>query len=264
MKKNKFNLAVRIWTILVYLFLFTPILVIIIMSFNGNKYGTLPIDFSFQWYVQLFSGNSDLLKATGLSLSFSILVAVTAMILGTVTAIGMQQMPGKWRERYRSVTSLPVVIPWLVQAIALLMIFNFIGLGRSYIGMFLGNTAIVVPYVIMMVLGRFGDADDNTENAARTLGAKPVRIFFDVTLYKLVPGIISGTLMSFIVCFNSFCIQYYLAPFGVRTLPLEIFTLVRSGYTPDMNALATIMVVATTTIVMILNKLGYSAKNIIG
>lgn len=264
MKNKRFNLVIRIWTILVYLFLFTPILVIILMSFNGNKYGTLPIDFSFKWYVQLFSSNSDLLSATGLSLSFSLLVAITAMILGTVTAIGMQQMPVNWRARYRSITSLPVVIPWLVQAIALLMIFNFIGLGRSYIGMFLGNTVIVAPYVIMMVLGRFSDEDDNTENAARTLGAKPLRIFFDVTLHKLIPGIISGTLMSFIVCFNSFCIQYYLAPFGVRTLPLEIFTLVRSGYTPDMNALATIMVVVTTSIVMLLNKLGYSAKSFLG
>ena len=261
MNDGLFNKAVKVWMALVYGFLFLPIAVIIFMSFNANKYGTFPYTFTFQWYVKLFT-EEGLLSATGLSFTFSLAVAFTAMVLGTVTALGMQKLLPSWRGRYRNFISLPVVIPWLVQATSMLMILNFIGWGRSYIGMFLGNTAVVTPYVILLVLGRFSDVDDNTENAARTLGAKPVRIFFDVTLPKLIPGILSGTLMAFIMCFNSFCIQYYLAPFGVRTLPIEIFTLVRSGYTPDMNALATIMVLATTVVVVLLNKMGYSGKKL--
>ncbi len=249
------------WMGLVYAFLFLPIAVIIFMSFNANKYGTFPYAFTTQWYVKLFT-EEGLLDATGLSLVFSLAVAITAMVLGTVTALGMRRLVPSWRGRYRAFISLPVVIPWLVQATSLLMILNFIGWGRSYTGMFLGNAAVVTPYVIMLVLGRFSDVDDNTENAAKTLGAGPIRIFFDVTLPKLVPGILSGTLMAFIMCFNSFCIQYYLAPFGVRTLPIEIFTLVRSGYTPDMNALATIMVLATTIVVLLLNRMGYSGKKL--
>ena len=261
MKDKVFNRVILVWMAAVYGFLFLPIAVIVFMSFNANKYGTFPYTFTTQWYVKLFTENG-LLTATGLSLSFSLVVALTAMILGTVTALGMQYLIPSWRGRYRNFISLPVVIPWLVQATSILMILNFIGWGRSYIGMFLGNTAVVTPYVIMLVLGRFSDVDDNTENAAKTLGARPVRVFFDVTLPKLVPGILSGTLMAFIMCFNSFCIQYYLAPFGVRTLPIEIFTLVRSGYTPDMNALATIMVLATTVVVLLLNKMGYSGKKL--
>ncbi|MDR1921218.1 MAG: ABC transporter permease [Candidatus Adiutrix sp.] len=261
MKDKAFNRAILIWTGLVYAFLFLPIAVIVFMSFNANKYGALPYAFTTRWYVKLFT-EDGLLAAAGLSFGFSLAAAFTAMILGTVTALGMRPLTPSWRGRYRRFISLPVVIPWLVQATSILMILNFIGWGRSYIGMFLGNTAVITPYVVMLTLGRFSDADDNTENAARTLGARPVRVFFDVTLPKLVPGILSGALMAFIMCFNSFCIQYYLAPFGVRTLPIEIFTLVRSGYTPDMNALAAVMALAAAGVALLLNKMGYSGKKL--
>lgn len=260
---HRFNRAVRIWMIVVFCFIFTPIAVIILESFNGTDYGMFPFKFTFEWYTYLVT-KSELLPATYLSLELAVGVALTATFVGTITALGLQSTPKKLSSKFQILTQLPITIPWLVQAIAILMLLNFTSLGRSYVGMFFGNLVVVLPYVILMVTGRFAGADRTPEDAARMLGARPMTVFKDVTLPLLMPGIISGGLMSFMVCFNAFCMQYFLAPFGVRTLPMEIFTLVRVGYKPDLNALASLLIVLTTVIVLVLNKLGYSAKKTFG
>jgi spermidine/putrescine transport system permease protein len=261
MRNKKFNLVIRIWLAATYMIIFIPIFVIIIMSFNKTPFGMLPFVFTLEWYELLFNG-SDLFKATVLSLKLAGSVAATAMIFGTMTAIGAQYVPKKVSDSFMTVAQLPIIIPWLVQAIALLLLFNLTGLGRSYIGMYFGNLIIVLPYCIMMVIARFNEADRTPEDAARMLGASYPRVFKDVLFPMLVPGIMSGGLMSFMVCFNAFAMQYFLAPFGVRTLPMEIFTLIRVGYKPDMNALASIIMVITIVLVLLLNKLGYSANRL--
>ena len=261
--KNGFNAFAKAWMIAVYAFLFCPLVVIVLMSFNSTNYGMLPFDFTFEWYKYLFT-KSELFPATWLSLKLATSVALGSVVIGTITALGIQGLPRTIAKRFGTVAQLPIVIPWLVQGISLLLLFNFAGIGRSYLAMYLGNLVVVLPYVIMLVGGRFAEADRSPEDAARTLGARPTRIFIDVTLPMLFPGILSGALMSFMVCFNAFCMQYYLAPFGVRTLPLEIFTLVRVGYKPDMNALATLLVVLSTLLVAAMNRLGYSSKKMFG
>ena len=157
---------------------------------------------------------------------------------------------------------LPITIPWLVQGVSLLLILNLLGVGRSYFGMFCGNLICVLPYVVMLVLGRFASADRTPEAAARLLGASPMRVFFDITAPMLLPGVLAGGMMSFIICFNSFCIQYYLAPFGVRTLPVEVFTLIRTGYKADLNALATLMILLSLLVILLLNRMGYSSASL--
>lgn len=256
-----FNRALRIWLALTFIFLFLPIAVIIVMSFNQTDYGMMPYVFTTEWYTYLFT-KSELLPATFLSLKFSAIVALSATIIGTMTAFGIQYLTKRQASIFSSLLQLPIIIPWLVQGISLLLILNLIGLGRSYVGMFFGNTICVLPYVVMLVMGRFSGADRTPEAAARLLGAGPVRVFFDVTFPLVAPGVLAGGMMAFMVCFNSFCIQYYLAPFGVRTLPMEIFSLVRTGYKADLNALATLTIVISIAILLLLNKLGYSGKNL--
>jgi spermidine/putrescine transport system permease protein len=258
MRDAKFNLFIKIWLVATYSIVFIPILVIIMMSFNKTPFGMLPFVFTLEWYELLFDG-SNLFAATSLSLKLAGAAGITSMVVGTVTALGAQYVPKKISNLLMSVAQLPIIIPWLVQAIALLLLFNFTGLGRSYIGMYFGNLIVVLPYCIMMVIARFNEADRTPEDAARMLGATYPRVFRDVIFPMLVPGIISGGLMSFMVCFNAFAMQYFLAPFGVRTLPMEIFTLIRVGYKPDMNALSSIIMVITIVLVLVLNKLGYSA-----
>lgn len=261
--RRGFTTLVRVWMIGIYGFLFSPLAVIILVSFNRTDYGMLPFRFTFEWYRYLFT-KSELFPATWLSLQLATFVALGSVVVGTLAALGLQSLPRRIAKRFETVAQLPIVIPWLVQGIALLLLFNFLGIGRSFVSLYLGNFIVVLPYVIMMVAGRFAEADRTPEDAARMLGAKPLRIFFDVTLPMLFPGILSGALMSFMVCFNAFCMQYYLAPFGVRTLPLEIFTLVRVGYKSDMNALASLLVVFSSILVLALNRLGYSTKKMFG
>ncbi|SHJ39123.1 spermidine/putrescine transport system permease protein [Dethiosulfatibacter aminovorans DSM 17477] len=261
MRNRKFNLAIKVWLTATYMLIFIPIFVIIMMSFNETRFGMLPFIFTTRWYVMLFE-ESNLFPATLLSLELSGTVALTSMFIGTLTALGAQYVPKKVSDALMGVAQLPIIIPWLVQAIALLLLFNLTGLGRSYMGMYLGNLIVVLPYCIMMVLARFNEADRTPEDAARTLGASYPRVFKDVIFPMLVPGIISGGLMSFVVCFNAFAMQFFLAPFGVRTLPMEIFTLIRVGYEPDMNALASIIMTVTIVLVVMLNKLGYSANRL--
>ncbi len=260
---KRFNRGIKIWMSVVYCIIFFPIVVIILESFNATDYGKFPFQFTFEWYTYLFT-QSELFPATFLSLELALSVCLSVMVIGTLTAVGLQYLPNKITTKFNMVAQLPITIPWLVQAISILLLLNFTGLGRSYGGMFFGNLIVVLPYVIMMVAGRFAGADRTPEDAARMLGARPMRVFKDVTLPMLVPGIVSGGLMSFMVCFNAFAMQYFLAPFGVRTLPMEIFTLVRVGYKPDINALATLLILLTTLIVLTLNKLGYSAKKTFG
>lgn len=261
MKDKKFNLIIKIWLTITYLIVFVPIFVIIMMSFNKTPFGMLPFKFTLEWYNLLFEG-SNLFPATILSLKLSGVVAITSMVVGTITALGAQYVPKRVSNIFMSIAQLPIIIPWLVQAIALLLLFNLTGLGRSYIGMYFGNLIVVLPYCIMMVLARFNEADRTPEDAARMLGASHFRVFKDVIFPMLTPGIISGGLMSFMVSFNAFAMQFFLAPFGVRTLPMEIFTLIRVGYKPDMNALASIIMVITIVLVLLLNKLGYSANRL--
>ena len=255
------NRAIRVWMFLGFAFLYIPILVIILMSFNGTPYGMFPFDFTFKWYPYLFT-QSGLLPATMLSLRFSLLVALTAVVFGTMCAFGMQYMSPRLANTLNELLQLPITIPWLVQGVSLLLILNLLGVGRSYFGMFCGNLICVLPYVVMLVLGRFASADRTPEAAARLLGASPMRVFFDITAPMLLPGVLAGGMMSFIICFNSFCIQYYLAPFGVRTLPVEVFTLIRTGYKADLNALATLMILLSLLVILLLNRMGYSSASL--
>lgn len=258
-----FHRGLKLWLGFTLFFLFAPIIVIIVMSFNETDYGRFPFVFTTQWYTYLFE-KSELISAFTLSLVFALCVAAAAIFIGTITSLGMQHMTPRIVKRYNSLIQLPIIIPWLVQAISILLILNLIGIGRSYVGMFFGNLICVLPYVVMLICGRFSDADRIPESAARLLGAKPLRVFFDITLPMIMPGILSGGMMAFMVCFNSFVIQYYLAPFGVRTLPMEIFTLVKTGYKPDLNALATITILISVLVIFLMNKLGYSGSSLFG
>jgi ABC-type spermidine/putrescine transport system permease subunit II len=157
-----------------------------------------------------------------------------------------------------------LTVPWLVLGVAMLLVVNAIGLGRSMLSIYLGLTAITMPYVTFLVVNRMRGIDPNLEEAARSLGASPVRAFMRVTLPLTMPAIAGGGLIAFMVAFNNFLIQYFLAPFGVQTLPLEIYTLIRVGYQPDLNALATLIVIATVTLALALDRFGVDQRQLVG
>ncbi len=249
--------------ILVLLFLYLPILTIIGMSFNATPYGMFPYVFTTEWYVTLFT-DSNLPAACMLSLEFSALVAIAAVILGTAAAYGLQYFAPGAARRFQFFMRLPIIIPWLVTSVSLLLLATFVGSGRSYMTMFLGNLICVLPYVVMLVSARFDSLDRRPEDAARLLGASPLRVFWDVTLPAIAPGALAGGVMALIVCFNNFCLQYYLSPISVDTLPVTVFTRIKSGYQADLNALSAIITAVAVLLVLLLSRLGVSAGSLFG
>lgn len=263
MTSKGFRRAMMICLWIVLAFMYIPIIAIIGMSFNGTRYGMFPYIFTFKWYVTLFT-ESNLLPACWFSLKFAFLVTIAAVVIGTLTSYGLQAYNPRWASRFNFVLQLPIVIPWLVSAISLLLLFSFVGSGRGMFPMFLGNLIVVLPYVVLLVNGRFESMDRSPEAAARLLGASPVRVFFDITLPAITPGILAGGIMAMIMCFNNFVMQYYLVPVGASTLPTLVFTRIRSGYQADLNALSAIIVLAAVVIVIVLSKLGFSAGSLFG
>jgi ABC-type spermidine/putrescine transport system permease subunit II len=244
--------------------LFAPLVVIIALSFNESQFGTLPFHFTLKWYRALFS-SSNLLSPTGLSVRISLEVALTAVVVGTMAAIWVTRRAGRvGATALNGVLLSALTVPWLVLGVAMLLVANAIGLGRSELSIYLGLSAITMPYVTFLVVNRLRGIDPNLEQAARSLGAGPLRAYFRVVLPLTVPAIAGGGLIAFMVAFNNFLIQYFLAPFGVQTLPLEIYTLIRVGYQPDLNALATLIVLATVTLALLLNRFGVDQRRLVG
>lgn len=258
-----FNRVMKLCLWLVLAFMYIPIFAIIGMSFNETSYGMFPYVFTTRWYETLFT-TSNLPQACLLSLKFSVLVALAALITGTMASFGLQYFSPKLAGKFNFLMQLPIIIPWLVTSISILLLFTFMGFQKSYGVMFLGNLIVVLPYVVLLVNARFVEMDRTPEAAARLLGAGPFRVFWDVTLPGILPGMMAGGIMALIVCFNNFCLQYYLAPIGVNTLPVTVFTRIKSGYQADLNALSAIITLIAVGVVILFSRMGYSAGSLFG
>ena len=248
--------ATRVAAGVVYLVLFLPLFIIIALSFNSDRYGNLPFHFTVHWY-RVLTADEALLHATWISLVLSVAVAVFCVIVGVAASIwqadGGRSAP---RNSLSGLLLIALTLPWLILGLGMLMVFNALGIGRSMVAMFLGLSAISLPYVVFIVTARLKSISSSLTDAARSLGATPRAAMVRVTLPLAGPAIASAALMAFMVAFNNFLIQYFLAPFGQDTLPLRIYNLVKVGYTPDLNALATYIVLATIAIVVALNVFG--------
>lgn len=245
-----------------FFILYLPLVTVMVLSFNASPYGTLPFEFSLRWYQELLS-NDGLLRATLLSFQLGGAVALTAAVIGTTMAVWMVR---KGKRAVVPVTGLllsAITIPWLILGVAMLMVFNALGPGRGLAALFLGSLATSLPYMVMIVVARLREIDPSFEDAARSLGAPSRVVLMKIIVPLTAPAIAGGALMAFMICFNNFTIQYFLAPFGVRTLPLEIYTLVRVGYRPDINALATLVTVFTIVTVILLQWLGAGTRRMV-
>jgi spermidine/putrescine transport system permease protein len=239
---------------LVILLLLTPLAVIILMSFNTSLYGTFPIHWTTEWYSQL-AHQSSLLSATWLSLELAAEVALVTTVLGSMLAIWMVRFAKRLAPWVQGVLVTTMTVPWLILGISMDVVLDAAGFERTYFTMFLGNLAVLLPYATVLIAARLSTFDRSLEDAARSLGAGPAAVILRITAPLLAPAMIGAGILSFVFCFNNFVIQYFLVPFGVQTLPLEIYNSVRQGYSPDINALGTIIVAATIIILAVLQRL---------
>lgn len=239
----------RVYLGLVLLFLYVPIAVMAAMSFNASKLYRLPIDWSLTWYGAL-AENDKLIDAALNSLWVAALTTVIATALGTAAALAFHRYDFKGKRLLQLLLFPPIAIPWLIIGTAMLVFFFWIGLGRGLHAMVLGHVALALPYVVVVVSARLRAFDPHLEEAARSLGASPWQVTRRVTLPWLAPGLVAAALFAFAVSFDQFVISYFLSAPGLSTLPVEIYTAIRKGFTPEINAVSTIVILLSMALLL--------------
>lgn len=236
---------------LVYLFLFLPIAVIVVNSFNATTskpYLTWK-GFTFDWYVKLFD-NTALLHAFGNTVFLAVTSTLLATVIGTLGAIGMYKFKFRGKSVIDGLLYIPVVIPEIVLGIALLTVFSKAGVPRGMLTLVLAHVTFCIPFVIFNVRARLAGYDSSLEEASMDLGANRLRTFFEVTLPVLAPGIGGGALLAFTLSIDDVIISYFVNG-QTKTYPLKVMESIKSGVAPDVNALSTLILVGTILLVVV-------------
>lgn len=240
-----------------FAFLYVPILSLIVYSFNKSRLVTVWGGFSTEWYGKLFQ-NTQILDAAWLSLKIAAVNATGAVILGTLAGLALARF-GRFRGRtlFSAMTTAPLVMPEVITGLSLLLlfvameqIFGWPG-GRGVTTITIAHMTLSMAYVTVIVQSRLSTLDDSLEEAAMDLGARPAKIFFLITLPIIAPALISGWLLAFTISLDDLVIASFVSGPGSSTLPMVIFSKVRLGVSPDINALASIMVLLVTIGVVI-------------
>ena len=240
----------KLYVGLLLLFLYLPIIIMALMSFNASPFYMLPIEWSTVWY-QTFFANSQLIAATWNSVLIALITTVISAILGTSASLALYRYDFPGKPVLQAALLPPIAIPWLITGTAMLIFFFGVGIGRGLHAIILGHVALALPYVIIVVNARLKTLAPELEEAARSLGASQWQVTRRVTLPWIAPGIIAGSLFAFAVSFDQFVVSYFLATPGQSTLPVEIYAAIRKGFTPEINAVSTIIIVLSMAIMLI-------------
>lgn len=247
---------------LVYVFLYAPVLVVALLSFTDQRVPTFPMEgFTFRWYAQLVPPDYNLQMINGLlqSLRIAIISSIGAGIIGTLTALGLVR--GNFESKWVSSGLLntlflsPIVVPWVVTGIALLTLYNRLGISGTFISLVLGHIVITTPFVIMVVSARLYDFNRELEEAAKNLGATRLRTFYEITLPLIAPGIIAGMLFAFTISFDNFTQTFFWIGTNTETLPIVIYSQIRTGLNPTINAIGTVIVVFSVSLALLAEKI---------
>lgn len=256
--KGKSKLPILFLT-LVMLFLYLPIVMVVIYSFHASKYTYGWSGFSLQWYRELFR-DQELFEALMNSLAVGGLSCLSAAVIGTLGAFGMSRMKFRGKGGVEYISMLPIMIPEIILGMVFLSFFSLLGLPQGMITLVIAHTAFSIPYVYMMVKARLAGMENTLEEAARDLGAGPVRTFFDITLPLIAPAVASGSLLAFAMSFDDVVISIFVTGPRVTTLPIRIYTRIKFGVTPEINALCTVMLAVTVGILLLAGLIGRIGK----
>ena len=246
----------RLYLGLVFIFLYAPIFVLIAYSFNESKSRAHWTGFSLKWYERLFQ-DDDIIKALLASLLVAVIASVCATLLGTAAAVGISNMRKLPRSVMINVTYLPVINPEIVMGVSLMLLFlffeNTFGLMRGMFTVLVAHITFSLPYVILNVLPKLRQMDQNLFEAAQDLGCTPMQAFRKVVIPEIMPGIFSGFLMAFTFSLDDFIVTLFVSGPKFSTLPLAIYSMTRRKVSPSINALSTIIFVIVLTILIIYN-----------
>ena len=240
----------RCWLALVLIFLYAPILIMALMSFNASPFYQLPFAFSLDWYAAL-AGNAAIKAAAVRSVLIALATTLVATLLGTAAAIALFRYDFPGKTVLQALLFPPIAIPWLITGTAMLIFFFGVGIGRGTPAVLIGHVALALPYVVVVVSSRLATFDRTLEEAARALGASAWTVTWRVTIPWILPGIIAGALFAFAVSFDQFVVSYFLSEPGDATLPVLIYTSIRQGFTPEINAVSSIIIAVSMAIMLV-------------
>jgi putrescine transport system permease protein len=236
------GLFLKVAMILGFAFLYAPIVILVIFSFNESKLVTVWGGFSTKWYVELWS-NQGLLDAAKISAMVAVTASTLATILGVMAGYALARVPRFFgRTLFSGMVLAPLVMPEVITGLSLLLAFISISLDRGFVTIVIAHATFSMCYVAIVVQARLSGFDQSVEEAAEDLGARPATVFRRITLPLIMPGVISGWLLSFTLSLDDLVIASFTSGPGSTTLPMKIFSSVRLGVTPEINAIATILI----------------------
>ncbi|MCH5269983.1 MAG: ABC transporter permease [Lachnospiraceae bacterium] len=247
------NAARRIYIILILIFLYAPIVTLIVLSFNASKSRAKWGGFTLQWYQSLLK-DRNILNALWTTLTIALLSALFATVIGTISCIAIQSMKRRNRAIIMGITNIPMLNAEIVTGISLMLLFIVLKMNLGFFTILLAHITFNIPYVILSVMPRMKQLNPNTYEAALDLGATHLYAFFKVTFPDILPGILSGFLMAFTMSLDDFIITYFTKGPGIDTLSTKIYTEVKKGIKPEMYALSSIIFVAVLMLLLLVNK----------
>ena len=241
LRKKIKSICSSIFSILVYSYIYIPVIILIIFSFNDQRANTHWVGFTTEWYVKLFT-NSELLAIYGNTLIIAVISTIFSVIIGTIGAVGLTRFRFKGRSVINNALYVPIVIPEIVLAVALLSIFSAINFPLGMLTLILGHTTLTLPFVIITIKSRLSGFDQSVEEASMDLGASRRTTFLKVTLPMIMPGVMSGGFLAFTLSLDDFIISNFIAGPKCMTFPVKVYSMVKSGVSPEVNALTTIVI----------------------
>lgn len=259
MMKTKMPLASKLYMALIIFFLYAPILVLFLYSFNASESTSVFTGFSLRWYKTLLN-DTESIKALYNTLILAVASSVISTVMGTAAAVGIHSVKNKWvKSTAMTVTNIPMMNPEIVTGISMMLLFVFVGRLVGIVNvlgfwtMLIAHVTFNLPYVILSVMPKLKQIDRHLPEAAMDLGCTPMRAFIKVILPGIMPGVISGMIMAFTLSLDDFVISYFTTGPSFQTLPIRIFSMTKKRVTPDMYALSTIIFAVVFVLLVLVN-----------
>ena len=243
----------RFYTFIIFFFLYAPIIVLMIFSFNNSKSRAKWDGFTFKWYAELFR-DSEILSSLYYTVIIAVISSLVATVIGTIAAIGIHNMSKVKKNIVMNLTYLPVINPDIVTGISLMILFIYAKLNLGFVTLLLAHITFNIPYVILSVMPKLKQMNKHVYEAALDLGATPLHAFWKVILPEIMPGVVTGALLAFTLSLDDFVISFFTTGSGVSNLSITIYSMARRGINPKINALSTIMFITVLLLLIVVNK----------
>lgn len=246
----------KIYITLVLLFLYVPIFVLIVFSFNETKSRSVFSGFTLEWYEKLFR-NELIISSLINTIIIAVVASVAATVLGTLAAIGINSMRKVPKAIVLNVTNMPIINPEIVTGVSMMLLFVFFAARMNFefgfVTLLISHITFNVPYVILNVMPKFRQMDPNLFEAAQDLGCSPFQALYKVILPEIMPGVVSGFLMSFTYSLDDFVVSYFTSGSTSQTLPITIYSMTRRKISPEINALSTLIFLVVIIVLVVKN-----------